>query len=272
MNKSHELLIEILARSDALWLPLRAADWAGRGCSQVLNERRAQFFAQGIGWRHGGDQNARQAHASLLAEASAAGLLRTYGNERRSAVKLTDMGDRVARGLAGCPGIAEAVEVMRRIAELELEPHGRSGGLHQPCVREDWVANTSITLANYDTDEAARAVMVVEDRLLPAMTRGWVESASDTAGAAFYSLTDLGRDILSRPPKPADLPKPARGGRKLYARQLWHERLRLREAEPADSRNVGLIPVPASVFLPVDRHDTEDLFFRFQREGDAVFA
>jgi hypothetical protein len=164
-----------------------------------------------------------------------------HGRERRSAVRLTERGDIVVRALVGLPNVdaghCSLCEVVR---------------LQNPIASELWLAK----LDNYaDTDDCRRELVIVQELMLPALWRGWIESGSDCYGRVYYWATDLGRKIAKKPEPtlPADLPEMAEEAGRLYDAEVIAARERLRHAKPDHSNELGFIPLSASIPLKPKR-------------------
>jgi len=194
MREQDAVLVRILAATDAIWKPMRQADW-GQPTPTVLYEHRKQFTSKGLPWHSGNPTEAgRKAEQRILEGLASAELVTLHGRERRAAVRLTEQGDILARALVGLgnvdAGHCSLCEVLR---------------LQNPIASELWLAG----LDNYAaTDDCRRELVIVQDLMLPALWRGWVESNSDCFGRAYYWATDRGREMarLPEPVLPANLP------------------------------------------------------------------
>jgi hypothetical protein len=237
MTDRDSVLVQILAATDAVWKPMRQADWA-TPTPTVLYEYRKRFSSAGVPW-HSGDptEAGRKASQRTLEDLASAGLVTLHGRERRTAVRLTERGDVLARALAGLgnvdAGHCSLCEVLR---------------LHDQMASELWLAR----LDNYaDTDDCRRELWIVQRLMAPALWRGWVESGSDCHGRVWYWATDQGRQVamLPAPTLPADLPPMDEDAAEVYDSEVVAYRERLRHAKPDHSNELGFIPLSASIPL-----------------------
>lgn len=237
MTNEDAVLVDILAATDAVWKPMRQADWT-TPTPTVLYEHRRRFTSSGVPWHSSEPTEAgRKAAQRTLEDMASLGLLTLHGRERRNAVRLTETGDIRARALAGIgnvdAGHCSLCEVLR---------------LQNPIASELWLAR----LDNYaDTDACRRELVVTQSLMAPALWRGWVESGSDCHGRVWYWATDLGRKIAKKlePLLPADLPPTDRDTSEVYYGAMLDYRERLRHTKPDHSNELGYIPLSASIPL-----------------------
>ena len=107
LNNSDELLILLLAKTHAVWTPLR--DWSGNLPRNLYFARR-RFRLFGVKWASGGASNAdQQAAHRALEQAAAAGLVATTKPHATKTLfaKLTDAGESRALALVGMPSIPD---------------------------------------------------------------------------------------------------------------------------------------------------------------------
>lgn len=237
MTEQDAILVRILAATDAVWKPMRQADWA-TPTPTVLYEYRKRFSSAGVPW-HSGDatEAGRKANQRTLEGLASAGLVTLHGRERRAAVRLSEKGDILARALAGLgnvdAGHCSLCEVL---------------GLHDKMASELWLAR----LDNYaNTDDCRRELVIVQQLMAPALWRDWVESGSDCHGRVWYWATKQGREVakLPEPTLPADLPPMDKDAADLYDAEEIAYRDRLRHAKPDHSNELGFIPLSASIPL-----------------------
>ena len=123
MSPTTRILIEVLARTDALFAPFR--DW--RKANAVQNaagiiERRIAFRRAGIDFHVGGTPTERKLIERSLRALERDELLRIRRRSgRRYAVKLTEVADQAARALVGLPGLAvslKIVDILDKMARL----------------------------------------------------------------------------------------------------------------------------------------------------------
>lgn len=234
MTDRQRLLIRLLAKADAIWSPLRAVDWNAWGMGSVVFEHRRDFVTAGFAFGSSiGKATERFSFGRLLDGLAGDGLLVRFGGERKVRCRLSEAGDDHARALAGLPGIGAAFATI-----LELAKHRR--------VSELQLAG----LEGYRNDDAMGPALVrAELAAMPGIWRGWIATESDVAGRVWYSVTDLGREVSHGPPVtlPDGLPKEVAGGFELYGAEFRHARHALRASSPVDRREVGLLPLSASM-------------------------
>lgn len=239
MNETDTLLVRILAETDALWRPMRAADWVGDAAG-VLHERRQRYATAGVQL----DQpdrtiRSRMPFLRLLDAMQASGLLTHQSHDKRHHAKLTDTGEVIARRLVGGPELDEAHALLRRLVALEVDtPHGR-------LCSELWLANAR----NYGPPQATTAICEVEFIVLPALAREFAVSRSDMHGRVWYLATPAGRAFAAGPAPimPPDLPEPSGDACDLYHDVLLAARAALRDAEPDAPGELGYVPLPCSI-------------------------
>jgi hypothetical protein len=183
MNDTDALLVRILARTDATFLPIRDHKRPRPGNTALA--RIDYRHSRGIAWVAGGSAVDRSKSSRTLADAVAAGLVTVSGSRVRvSHVALTENAERRARALVGLPTLADAIVCARHIAE-----HVSTG---------KWLIEPVLAGTNWGTADADERFMDIEDKLLPALIRGWVESGSDCYGRAAYRLTSDGAVSLEK--------------------------------------------------------------------------
>jgi hypothetical protein len=157
-------------------------------------------------------------------------------------VRLTDKGEAAARALCGLPSLSDALVAVRTLA----------GCSHRPptLLSHLWVYETLATGVDYaDTTElpARQRLMDFENRLLPALARGWVRSLSDIERRVSYALTPAGWSQLDA----GDVPlcgkhcEPDPGARQLYDERLAAALAHFDSAD-VDAREIGPVPLPAA--------------------------
>jgi hypothetical protein len=237
MTDQDAVLVQILAATDAVWKPMRQADWA-TPTPTLLYEYRKRFASAGVPW-HSGDptEAGRKSNQRTLEGLASAGLVTLHGRERRAAVRLTEKGDILARALAGLGNVDAGHRSLYEVLEL-----------HDKMASELWLAR----LDDYaDTDDCRVELLIVQRLIAPALWRGWVESGSDCHGRVWYWATDQGREVakLPAPTLPDDLPSMDEAAAGVYDAEVIAYRQRLRYAKPDNSSELGFIPLSASIPL-----------------------
>jgi hypothetical protein len=241
MTSQQELLVRILACSDAIFLPMRRVDWDSTSPS-IFWEYRTRFPTFGIPWSTGeGNETERKARQRTLKNLSTDGLLDIFSQRRRVGVCLTEQGDIYTRGLIGLPHGDYAHGLLCRIIAMEAVADGLG-----PMVSELMLAG----IANYTGDYELR-LSVLEDEILPCLVRNWVESRSDRYGRTYYSATSLGRTIAKQPTPimPDNLPAFNKEAWDLYFSERRSFREKLRSQKPDRTSEIGFCPLPVSLNL-----------------------
>lgn len=243
MNDS--ILIRLLARTDAVWFPLRS--WDRRPFPTVLYEHRRDF-ASGLPWSSGGasatERKRIERDLAALAEAGLVSISRQ--GERAAFVKLTDAADWYTRALCDLAGITETLALMAKLAALAARGYcavssGKASSLTVPewalTPQREKLLNRPLTPKDRD------ALFTIEETFAPAVCRGWVRSVCTVRGACWYTLTDSGIEALCNPPTmPKDLPVPSEEKFRAYDHALTIAQRELRDAEPVNVREIGLMP------------------------------
>ncbi len=252
MNETDEQLIRILAQTDAIFRPMRAADWTPPAPSNIW-EARQRFSEGGVTSSTGGGGEARRkASQRTVDELASTGLLVLCGDKRRVGVRLTEAGEVGVRSLCGLPGLDESHRVLRQIIELSAKADDG-----QSLCREFWLWGVS----NYSGDTKADANEAWEISLLLAssLCRGWIESSSDIHGRACYSATKAGRAAAKQPAPslPRELPEWSEPAGRKYHDETIAARQRLRSASPTTPGEIGQCPLSASLDLRQPRRRKE---------------
>jgi len=242
MNTTDATLIGLLAATDAIFRPLRRADW-NPPTPAVLFEHRQRFATDGVPWTVGGSGAARLGGERDLQELQAGGLLVLTGKAKRSGVRLTDLGEAAVRSLCGLPSIIGAHEMIRQI----VCRGGRADDGLTICP-ETWLWGAD-DYADSETD--ARMAWEVSLLLAPALSRGWVKARSDVRGRAYYSVPLVGLEVAAAPAPslPDDLPEWQEPCGRLYHDLTLAARERLRSAKATNPGEIGECPLPASIDL-----------------------
>ena len=248
------LLCRLTGELWAAFAPWRGP-WTGGGPAAAYLSRRAFREGAGLRWRHSGrDRDERDDNVEALGRLERAGLLyRRVERTKAVAVLLFEPGIERACALARAPGLPAARELCRRIVECEgVEDRGR---LWEP----EWMlAGTPPHWAGC-AGEAGRGnrqrLAATEERAIPALVRGWLESGSDLEGRVWYALTDAGRTALDGPEP--DEPAGAEGDDDcaLAWREGAHAMYGRMASAPRSEREIGLIPLPASLSAPTTAAD-----------------
>jgi len=241
MKGDEEILLDVLALTDAVWLPMRT--WAQPAPANVYFARR-DFARTGVPWRSGASGEAERKEAQRLLERMAARglvlLFRPRGFKTLGA-RLTEEGERDARALCGLPGVDDAARRLAEIVRLTDE------------MRRPWISEPALAGVAWGSPGAGKVLARLEDELLPALVRGWVESGADLHRRVYYRATPAGREAAGgAEASEGEQAPPARRSYGCEAYGLYLERLdaaqaRLGTAKPLDSREIGFLPLSASM-------------------------
>jgi hypothetical protein len=154
-----------------LWWPDRRK-WELRR-DEVVWERRRAYREHGIDLPGGGNQAERQSFGRLLGELEQAGLLKVHRTRgRRVGVRLTDLGDSVARRMAACYTVADSWPAFQRCCIWQAFADAHLGGTAWPehlLVAEEWAGNAR-------QNEQLRQI---RQELVPYFANGWVVADGD---------------------------------------------------------------------------------------------
>ena len=243
MNGKTEILVSLLAKTHAVWSPLR--DWHGT-FPRNLYFARQRFRLFGVRWASGSGSNAdqQQAHRDLE-KLAADGLVATAKPRGAKTLfaQLTDAGEAHALALAGLPSIADALDLMRE----KLVPLHQ----HPDTMISDWIPEWLICGFNLDSpptkDEWVEAIVNLETTLMPAFSRGLVESISDVQKTTWLRITERGWGIMDDPPTLPKCKRPAASeeAADLYADAFVSAHEEIRKAKEA-ANELGFIPISCS--------------------------
>jgi len=233
----------------AVFAPWRGP-WGGGGAAAAYLARRSFRSGAGLRWRHQGrDRDERDENVEALGRLERRGLLtRRVEKTKVIATRLLDAGIERACGLAGAPCWLDGREVCERVAALDDE---RATMMHLGTRwTAEWaLAGTPPRWAGCGRDEVGRAnrrrLSVLEERAIPALVRGWMESGADQDGRVWYSLTAAGRAALTEAPAEAPPAIEADADCALAWREGAHAMQVRLAVSPRSEREIGLLPLPA---------------------------
>jgi len=246
MELDDQILVAILAATDAVFLPDRSPISSPR--HQVICERRKYFPTHGVPWASekagpGLDEAGRKQAQRALEGLVAHGLVHTVQPKlaKTLGVKLTEVGDRELRAKVGLPSFDEAISALEQIAICETACE---------FVGLRWVPETALTDAQWGDDERRQEFVKLEDRLLPALVRGFVRSNCSVKGHCWYSLTKAGEKFLAKERPNSEPAKRAftEEAKREYYYRIHEELALLAAAKPEIDREIGDIPMPLCPF------------------------
>jgi hypothetical protein len=249
-NKMVDVMVDLLARGDALHYPIRgkgvARTWRNQFPAAQYQARQAHA-AEGLRLTSGTPSEKQEVRAALAA-AGMVTLKRRHGSSD-TGVCLTERGEAIARQAAGFGElVTPALVYLHRLDELRGSANGWDG-----TDGEAWVGECELAGVEYGGGPSAYAALAgVEKIVVPSIRHGLVRVTSDIDGRTWYSLAP-GTDpaSLEPTPTPADAPKPSPRWSKLYRETVAAEFERLAEAELPDKSEIG--PIPASCSPPLRR-------------------
>jgi hypothetical protein len=241
--KNAKMLIDILARIDALYWPFRGDLDARR----AVYELRQDYRELGLSWRIGGDAAARQAKLRELDAMAGAGrisVVRAPGH-KSAFVKLTDAVDTELRRLACLADYQASLHLLGCLKE-EIA----AGRCFSHC-GQTWVRETHLAGIAYGEPDTGRILGAYAEYMLPLLVRGLAESNADIQGRVWYTLTPAGEAIAPSWQEAESLPlrgyDPA--ARKRYLTATRRERGRLADCTPRNPQDIEPIPLPVSTGL-----------------------
>lgn len=194
-------LSSFLAEIDALFVPFRFRQIPDTACAAIMERRSSYRSGRGVAIVLGGAGAERQAGSVSLSRLVDAGFVDHHGSNRRggSRISITPLGDDWTR--ATCPvrsvGSAwPALELVATVHEL-FDGRGNAGFLQERDV-----------LDLRDTTNA-KPFLDWEDTCVPLLSRGLLDSETDTDGRIGYQVTAAGRAALATgcPTPLADAPE-----------------------------------------------------------------
>ncbi len=235
-----EMLLQVVARTDAIFLPYRRSENASRG---ALWKARKAFPDRGCRWRAGGGSGAERTRASgRLRALVGSGKLKAYGGKTQiSHVRITQGEYDRQRARCGLATLAEVLPALDVFLAAEIEQGG------------PWLSECALAETEYTHPRASHIFGAVQDDMLPLMVAGLVATNSDTAGRAYYSLTPAGQAEARRRADSGEAnadafpPDPAPGdddALRLYAAIRRAERELL--VDDDEGGEIGDIPLSAS--------------------------
>jgi hypothetical protein len=183
------ILVQVLAATDALFIPLRGPDWETRVMPANVTIGRREFQEAGVAWLSLAisENERKQAQRDMEACAKRGWIRPIRSKVKTTSVRLTDEGEELARdGIV--PTLADSFEAL-----AELATHSKRGSEKS---NEKWVPEIEMNNGRGWEGEFARELLWVEQRLLPCLTRGLVAANYDGYGHAYYAVTAAGWEAL----------------------------------------------------------------------------
>lgn len=224
MKSDLQLLVCVLAATDAIWLPLRAAEWQHPRPGCVYAAQQAFRQNRGVLAPFPGTAAERKSGERLVDAMIQSGYLQARRRGRGRFLRLVDTAEDRLRQMCGLPGLWLSFETVRR------------------HVRNDWTPEIALNSNRGWGDGRSQELAFVELLLLPALARGLAESGSNVRGHVYY------RRVGDPPawPEPAEDIEPVPELARLYSDELRAARERILAAD-VGSLEIGLLPIPCSI-------------------------
>lgn len=259
MDLRTSILVQILADSDALFIPNRS--WSRPRPTNIYFGQK-NYARSGVVWSSGAateaDRKAAQRELEALAKERVVRVFRPH-RVKTLGVRLTDAAETQVRALCGLPGIECGWWTCHELARYSKVP-GEAKTLDDLWISEVQLAGAEWPREGEDTTAFRREMVLTEDMALPALSRGWIVANSDRHGRVYYALTLAGWGVLDNDPPdaPPDTPVDAEA-REMYLDRVQSQLERLDTADPEDPKEIGGLPLPvamkgvrlASSFVPV---------------------
>jgi hypothetical protein len=244
-----EILIDALAKADALFAPTR------RGNRAAIAERRAAYPHRGIPWAsRGTSEAARKAAQRDLEALRLAGRVKVYKSRGRAiGIALTEAAEDDCRRRCGLATFGDVLGLVDELARRVEDPDGADWGGWA------WTPETALAGCEWGDKENAWRLAILADDVAPLLLRGLVASNSSAQGHTWYRLTRRGMtlaaervaDGLAVPFEHADPPAGEPEALDFYRACHRDELARLRTAQADAMGEIG--PVPLPVAMPTRR-------------------
>lgn len=214
---SLRLLVRVLAATDAVFWPVRRAEWEHPRPAAIYAAR--QSFRRGVIVSSPGTAAERKSAERLTDALIQAGLLKARRRGRGRFLRLMDAAEDRLRQRCGLPGLWLSYETVRRI-------------------RESWTPETELNDGRGWGDGRSRELAFVELLMLPSLVRGYAESCSTIRGHVYYRRM---ADPPEWPEPTEELPEPSEELGALYHQEAAAARERILAAD-AGALEIGLLP------------------------------
>lgn len=251
--KDEKILMTILAKTDAVFWPIRNHNISGR---VLFYERRREFMECGLPWASGETSEAgrKAAQRDLEALASAGKVLVFKGRERTLGVRLSEKADDDIRRMICLATLADALMVLD-----ELYRRLNDGDVCD-FVGKAWTSEQSLTGIEWGDHEQRWHYVRLTENVYPLLWRGLVESNASIRGHVWYRLTDAGLKLAQErvkngqsrrqyPPKQRTNKQFDETARRFYLDEQRREIDALESDKPKDHNDLGEIPMPVSTTL-----------------------
>ena len=195
LSAERRMLVELLARADALFWPGR--EKFDMSQAQVRSERRAAYRETGLAMIGGGDAASRQAFGRLLGDLEQSGLVTISRGKRREGVKLSPAGDAITRRLCGVATVLDAWPLLA--VAVETSAAWGAGG---------WPEHIGVGIEEFSgSAQENESLQNMRQMLVPLLPVAYVSCSGDGDYPRKYwmSATEAGRAALQAGP-PDDTP------------------------------------------------------------------
>jgi hypothetical protein len=244
MTEKEQTLVQALGMQDAIFLALRKAGWDSEYGNKNRSQWQAAFPDRGLPLRSGRVTGAERARfARVMVQLRTESLLKVFraDDEKVPRIRLTPKGETEARRLCGLPGIDVSIGALSELL---------AGRAIDPLMwTSEYVPAAAASGNCLGVDK--HDLMAVENLFLPALALGLCEVHSDAHGHASYRLTESGLAAIKE--RGGKVTEKEQGDeaedadcRRAYLAAVKETLTRMRSEEPADVRDIGPCPLPAS--------------------------
>lgn len=255
LDKVYQIICELLGMTDAIFSPYRFNQ--GHALSINTFFARKHFYnSGGIRWRsNSADEMDRKRLSRAVDQAEESGLLEKLNHRSGKTVwlKLTELGEETARHLGGFFSPLDHFRALVKLHELWANsPDARICG-HFGAERESvWVTENDFVGLEHNKpteEEFIHELWMAGILMAPFTRRGWVTSQGMIPGNVLYAVCPDGeKAVAAGPPVPlTDLIMPSEELTQVYADSFCKMRETLHTAAPENTREIGYIPISASL-------------------------
>lgn len=214
------LLVRVLGRQDAVWLPIRCSEWEHPRPAAIYHAQQAYRRNGGITIVIGGSSAERKSGERSIDRLLAAGYLKARQRKRGRLLWLADVAEDRVRQLCGLPGLWLSFETARRF-------------------NQDWVRETAFNDGKGWGDGRSQELNFVEALMLPCLIRGIVHASSTIHGHVLYQ-----RLKASPPwPVPTEDVEPDETLTRYYYEERSTERQRIVTNPETSPTELGFVPL-----------------------------
>lgn len=236
-----KMLIEVLARRDALFWPWRWTLTVRPPVCEILRRQREYLNESvGISAKADGKSDWKEAHLQRRSLIDGGMLTATHSSGQVTSLFLTPLGESFARALVG-DRLVDDLQVRILVMTLVTMSAPKRTPVREHVLLgvpsfgnpEEWADQTEL--------------------MLPALTSGVVSACSDTMGRMLFTPIE-GKELPRLPDVAVESEEWCDGA---YIEAFNAERHVLTNAEPRDPAEV-FIPIPATVLWPTSESDTNE--------------